>query len=216
MLFTYNLKRLLSFVYPIVIQRIDSDVSGILELTLHNGKLLLDTDTANYSFGSLHDVFRSAIKELDFDPKKKSALILGFGAGSIATILNKEMKLNLQIDGVDLDPVMLEIYKDYFIFENDNCTLYAMDIMDYLESCKVKYDHIFVDVFVNLDVPEAILTKKFIQLLTKCSTPETAIVINTMLEETHPFIKMWMDNFNGKTYFKNYDAANLVLFAIGN
>lgn len=212
MAFSYNLKRLLSFLYPIIVERFDSQYSGTLELTLHNGGLVLDTANANYSHGSLHDVFRKAIKEIDFKPQQKDALILGFGAGSIATILNKERQLGLNIDGVDVDALILDIYKQYFQFEQDQCQLHVADVFDFLQQNDKQYDYIFIDLFINLDVPDQILSKDFIALLQKASKTNTAIIMNTMLPKNHTFVQLWQATYDTRFMMKHYDAANLVLF----
>ena len=212
MSFKHTFQRLLSFVFPILIEIIPSEVNGDLELSLQNGKLVVDSKSANYSFGSLHDVFQKIIKKFDFDPNKKDALILGFGAGSIATILNHEKKLNLQIDGVDLDPVLLNLYKKHFQLKDIQCTLYQIDAISYLESCSKHYDYIFIDVFVNLEVPESLKSQCFIELLQKVSKPKTQIAMNTMLGKNDGFVKAWIDAFGSNASNKQYHSDNLVLF----
>ena len=40
-----------------------SEVSEKLELVLYRGQLMLDTETANYSYGNLHTVMEAALAE---------------------------------------------------------------------------------------------------------------------------------------------------------
>lgn len=212
MAFAHTLKRLLSFVYPILLEKISSEINGDLELSLQNGKLVVDSENANYSYGSLHEVFQQIIKEFQFHNDKKEALILGFGAGSIATILNNEHQLALNIDGVDVDPVLLELYKKHFAFENDHCTLIASDVMQYLDTCNKQYDYIFIDVFVNLNVPEALRSSHFLDLLQKVSKPNSQMAMNTMLGKDDSFVQAWLERFREQAKSKRYHSDNLVLF----
>jgi ubiquinone/menaquinone biosynthesis C-methylase UbiE len=212
MSFQHTLRYLLSFIYPILIEKIPSQINGDLELSLQNGKLVVDSELANYSYGSLHDVFRKIIKEIHFAEDKRQVLILGFGAGSIATILNKEKALQVNIDGVDLDSVLFEIYKKHFVSAEQDCKLYEDDVIHYLENCQKSYDYIFIDVFVNLDVPKTLRTQYFLDLLQKVSTPATQIAMNTMLKTDDDFVKAWMNEFDTQAKIKRYHSDNLVLF----
>jgi spermidine synthase len=214
MSFKHSMKRLLSFVYPILIEKIPSEINGDLELSIQNGKLVVDSKQANYSFGSLHDVFRKIINEFKFDPTRKETLVLGFGAGSIATILNQERQLKLKIDGVDLDPVLLELYRNNFAFEADQCTLIPADALQYLESCTKQYDYIFIDVFVNLEVPKELRTNHFIELLQKVSNKHTQLAMNTMLVKDDDFVVDWISCFGRRASMKRYHSDNLVLFKL--
>src|SRR5262245_54275891 len=80
-----------SFLIPGKIEERKSAVSGRLEVHHVNGKYLLDTASVNYSFGGLHEVFQSAFAQFNIGRRKaNNALILGFGAGSVASILQNE------------------------------------------------------------------------------------------------------------------------------
>ncbi|HNB13520.1 MAG TPA: hypothetical protein PKY09_11485, partial [Bacteroidia bacterium] len=79
---------LLSFLYPVIIQKDQSDVNSVLETTLENGKLVLNTAHANYSYGSLYRVFIKALLRFNLDIKnKKKVLVLGMGGGSVVKFL---------------------------------------------------------------------------------------------------------------------------------
>lgn len=214
MFFSYNLKRLLSYIYPIHIETRQSHVSGQLEVSFQNGKLVLDTALANYSYGNLHRVFQEVIKQFKFNQARKNTLILGFGAGSIANILNQEKHLNLDIDGVELDHNVLDLYHNYFELSTTNrIELHNIDAIKYLEKCSKVYDYIFIDVFKNLNVPEEILSLHFVKLLKKVSDSHTQIAMNSMLKDDHEFVVKWFDSFGKSAKYKRYDLSNLVLFA---
>jgi hypothetical protein len=82
-----------SFLSPVKVEERKGAVAPRLEVYLSNGKYVLDSARVNYSFGGLHAVFRKAFSR--FNIRKRdiiSALILGFGTGSVATILCDEYK----------------------------------------------------------------------------------------------------------------------------
>lgn len=210
---TYTLKKLLSYIYPVILEKHASSISGDLEVSLQYGKLVLDSTSANYSYGSLHQVFQEVIKEFTFDHSKKNALILGFGGGSIASILNQEKKLALDIDGVELDPVVIDIFEKHFtIHAEGNIRIHQSDAIRYLKNQSKLYDYIFIDVFENLKVPRVLLNPEFISLLKKHSLPHTQIAMNTMLKEDHPFVQSWNTHFKDQAFIRYYDISNLVLF----
>ena len=53
-------KKIASYIYPIKLTEIPSDRSGSLEITLVNGKLVVDSENDNYSYGSLQKVLKKA------------------------------------------------------------------------------------------------------------------------------------------------------------
>lgn len=207
-----RIAQVLSFLYPITIETYSSTISGLIELTYEYGSLVVNTLQANYSHGSLHQVFRSAMKQMKFTDQPTKVLILGFGAGSIAHILIKEYKFNVEIHGVEIDPVMVEIYNKYFKLETNQLTLYTQDVLTFLQNNQVQYDYIFVDVFDNLNVPEELLSKSFIESLQQHSFTHTQIAMNTMLTEAHPFVEEWKRSFGKMASTCLFDENNLVLF----
>jgi hypothetical protein len=59
------LKNLLSYILPFVSSR-ESKFNGSLKVMIVNGKKILNTQNANYSFGSLHRIMRFALTETAF------------------------------------------------------------------------------------------------------------------------------------------------------
>ncbi|NDB79584.1 hypothetical protein EB155_06930, partial [archaeon] len=54
-------KRLFSYVWPITIERRKGIAGHVLEVIIYQGKVMLDSEKVNYSFGSLHKVMRGVI-----------------------------------------------------------------------------------------------------------------------------------------------------------
>lgn len=142
------------------IEKLKTDYN-YLEVNKRRGRLVLDSRSVNYSFGALHKVFQEAFKRTA--PQVSSyqkALILGFGAGSIAHILQKELGFQGKITGVEIDAQVVELARKYFRL-NDirNLNLHTTDAFNFVSVHQQSYNLIVVDVFIDHYIP-----KKFDQI----------------------------------------------------
>lgn len=164
-----KIKKFKSYFYPVLIDEKKGDLLPIIEVNLRKGKFVLDGKNVNYSFGSLHTVFRKSFDEFNLKNKKiKNVLILGFGAGSVAHILKNEYNLDCKIHGVELDKVVFEFSKKYFNANKlSNTELFCDDAFNFLLNNNDSYDLIIVDLFVEDNVPVKFLKRDFAILLDK-------------------------------------------------
>ena len=88
-------------------------------------------------------------------------LILGLGGGTTAKIISARFG-PIAIDGVDIDPMMIELGKKYFDMSEPNLKVHIGDAVDFVNEARYKYDLICLDVFVAGSVPGKIETKEFI------------------------------------------------------
>lgn len=160
-------QRFFSNFFPVNIEkRIGTDVQT-LEINYYKGKYLLDGEKVNYSFGSLYQIFLAAFKHYKINEKPiKNVLILGFGAGSVAHILQNDFNLNCNITGVEIDPVVLELGHKYFHIESlPNTEVFCEDAFSFLQNDTQSYDLIVVDIFIEKRVPIQFLKPEFIYLI---------------------------------------------------
>lgn len=68
------IKNLLSYILPFVTHK-QSEYNGNLNIMLVNGKKLLNTQDANYSFGSLHRIMRFALGEIAYTGQEDILLL---------------------------------------------------------------------------------------------------------------------------------------------
>lgn len=146
----------------------------------------------NYSFGSLHYVFRKAIGHRKRTiSQAKSILILGFGAGSIAKILRNELCLNCEITGVDFEPKMLDIAKKHSgIRDFDTLKLYASDASAFLEQHTFTYDLIFIDLFIEDQMPTFCLEYEFLAQISNALSPNGTVIWNSLNANIMPDEKL--------------------------
>lgn len=165
------------------IVKMNSQHNPDLEVVGLGDKLMLNAANTNYSFGGLHRVFQRAFKKTAIgDRKIHEVLVLGFGAGSVASIIRDELKMESRITGVELDPVVIEIGKTYFgTNDYSNLEIVQADAASYIQNEKKLYDLIVVDVYVDFNVPAECETQEFINHLRRCLAPKGLILFNKMI-----------------------------------
>lgn len=87
-------------------------------------------------------------------------LILGLGAGTVAKMLTKRFG-PIAIDGVEIDPEVIKIAKNYFSLNEPNINIIIADAIKFLKEARFKYDLICVDLFMSNKVPEGVETSEF-------------------------------------------------------
>ena len=163
------MKKLLSYLWPLT-TKLDSDHNGVLELTWYNGKKLLDTKNANYSYGLLQKVLETGLKEIDLS-KVNSVLLLGLGGGSVVKSLREKFNYTGSIHAIELDAKVIAIAESEFgISNSQNLSIEQGDALSFVKHCSSKYDLIIVDLFIDTLVPEQFLGYDFCNELTNISS----------------------------------------------
>lgn len=180
------LRYIWSFVLGVKLEEYESSVSGPLELWLVNGRKVLNSAHANYSYDSLHRVFRKTFRALDLESSPpREVLVLGFGAGSVASILHKEYAFGCRITGVDLDPLLFRIAAEHFGMQpSAGLQLHTADALLFMQQEKQLYDLLLVDIFVDALVPSPVTTASFIQNCLDALLPGGRFIMNFIVSDT--------------------------------
>jgi len=154
---------LLSFLYPITVLRTSSPCNRVLDIMLSAGKYSLNSENTNYSYGSLHTLFEKTFRKLKLNWNEiNHGLILGFGTGSVAGIINKYNQ-NCIIDGVEIDMKVIELGEKYFNTNAlKNVSIHCVNAVGFLQNCQKKYDLIVIDAYADIHVPEEIESEQFL------------------------------------------------------
>lgn len=178
-------QKLNSYLFPILIERNSNALHQELSVYAIKGKMSLHTDQTNYSFGRLHKVFQQAFKRIDIqniNPKK--VLILGFGTGSIAYILTKEMKLQPKITGIEKDPDIITLGKKYFDCDGyANTEIICADASEYIRNSSEKFDLIICDLFIEREVPSEFETASFFKACSERLQDKGKLLFNKIVYE---------------------------------
>ncbi|RZS90583.1 spermidine synthase [Aquimarina brevivitae] len=175
------MKKLASYIIPFT-KTISSKISGTLEITWINGKKVLDSQNANYSYGSLQRVLEYGISKIYFD-SKSDILVLGLGAGSVLHSLRKKFKHQGSITAVELDPVAIDLAKHEFEVDSlDNITIIESDAFDYVAHSKNTYHFIIVDLFIDDQVPESFYSQEFWDHIISILKPKGTVLFNAGIQ----------------------------------
>lgn len=186
-LFMEKLKKLLSYLWDIPIEKSSSAQNEYLEVVWTNGKKMLNTKNANYSFGSAYTVFKYAFKQIikNLHPNPK-VLVLGFGCGSVEHLLNSVYTLNAQITGIEYDEEIIRLYHKHFTQKNSSVSLIHADAYAYIGENTNQYDLIIIDLFDDLKTIPFIYDTSFTTGLKKAVAHGGLLIYNTIKEDKTP------------------------------
>lgn len=180
------LRHVCSYIYPIRIELTSSTINHCLEIAYVDGQLQLNTKNAIYSFGRHYTKFSNAFKQINFQERPiDKVLMLGFGSGTVATLLVDEYQIDCSIDAVEIDPVVIELGKKYFDTDRfTNLTIYNTDAIEFLRQCTKTYDLLVMDVFLDINVPKPFRNSDFVSLLKK-SLAENGLLLFNMVGRSY-------------------------------
>lgn len=181
-------QRLISWLYPVQLEKTRGELNHELEVNMQNGKVMLDSGRVNYSFGSLQEVFDSAFEKTKlYDAPVKSALILGFGSGSVAELLLVKSDPEMAITGVEADAEVIRLGKKHFpVMNNPHVKIVHDDAFNYITNSSDKFDLIVVDVFIEEMVPGFCQSVEFLRKLRSRLSKNGYLYFNKMLVENDP------------------------------
>ncbi len=199
------LKKLLSYLFPVIIYQKTSALSKNLEISWNNGQLVLDSKNTNYSYGSLQRILRKGLKKIGFNRIRAmdSILILGVAGGSVIKTLVDEIEFKGKITGVEIDPEIIEIANKYFkLNEISNLNIVNDDAFEFVLKTKSKYDLIIIDVFQDTTMPNFLFEKFFMNRIGELLKINSCILFNTMLlnEKDNLRNEKYIAEFNNKPF----------------
>lgn len=178
------IKKIFSYLLPIKIYETKSVLSKSLEVTWENGELVLDSENANYSYGSLQRILRLGLKNIGYEKiaVMNQILVLGVGGGSVIKTLVDEIKFKGSITGVEIDPEIINIANTYFkLDEIKNLTIVIDDAFEFVLKTKAKYDLIVIDIFQDTTMPNFLFETFFTNRVCSLLKSRGFILFNTML-----------------------------------
>ena len=210
-------KKLISYFYPITIYNKPSNISQTLEVTLYNGKTLLNTKNTNYSFGSLQTVLKKGLITIGKSEinKMENILVLGVAGGSVVQTLVTDFEFTKNIVGVELDAEIIEIANSYFNLDkirNFKCVI--TDAEEFVKTDKNTYNLIIIDIFKDTEMPEFLFQENFITNIKERLHNRSYIIFNIMLldvskkNKINTFLQHFDDENYTKKILKNVERYN--------
>lgn len=178
------IKKIFSYLIPIKIYQTKSSLSKSIEVTWANGELVLDSENANYSYGSLQRILRIGLKNIGY--KKIAAmeriLVLGVAGGSVIKTLVDEINYKGKITGVEIDSDIIRIANKYFDLDKiPQLDIVIEDAFEFVLKTKSKYDLIIIDIFQDTTMPNFLFETYFINRICFLLRSRGFILFNTMI-----------------------------------
>ena len=132
---------------------------------------------------------RQAPAALLIQPEIRRLLVLGMGAGSVATLLHEQLD-DLTVDFVDIDPAVPELARKYLHFQpQPGDRVHIDDARRFLRSHEGPWDYIYADTYIGLAVPFHLTTVEFFEELKPRIAPGGVLGINLATHLEQPFAR---------------------------
>jgi spermidine synthase len=145
-------------------------------------------------------------------------LIVGLGGGTIPSFLRHHMP-QLNIDVVDIDPVVVDVAKRYFGFREDGrMHAHVDDGRAFIERSPGRYDIIFLDAFSAENIPQHLSTREFLQAARRAITADGVVMANIWGRRSSPLydsmVRTYQDVFQQLYVLDVQGAGNKILIAL--
>ncbi len=160
---------------------------GYLQVLEMGGTRLLTVDTGvssvyspgRFRTGLYYDYLLLAPLMRPLPPREwlNRVLIIGLGAGTVAKQASSAYG-PVEIDGVEVDPAVVDLGRRYFDMNEPNLRVYATDGRTFLATSRKRYDWVIVDAFQGCDIPSHLVTKEFFQLVRDRLVPQGVLSVN--------------------------------------
>lgn len=140
------------------------------------------------------DAFADNVDNL---PEKAEIVILGLGAGTSASSLRKKFP-QAKIDGVEIDPLMIELGRKYFDLDEAHVNIYTEDAAVFVKKNEKKYDLVGLDLFVGSTTPGFVFQDEFFGQLKNLMKEDSLLIANKIYEraeEVIPFKEFFERHF---------------------
>ncbi|MCG2420297.1 fused MFS/spermidine synthase [Aequorivita sp. F47161] len=203
------MKKILSYIWPTT-RRFSSEINGTLEVTFVNGKKVLDTENANYSYGSLQKILEFGILKVDLK-KVDNLLLLGMGGGSVIKSLREKFEYHKNIVAVEIDPQIINLAQEEFgVSASENLQIIEGDAFQFAKTSKEKFQLIIIDLFIDTNVPPIFYGVEFCKNVSKLLQKGGYLIFNVgvNLNKNSGIIKTISENFGYDFAFQNFEKVN--------
>jgi spermidine synthase len=153
--------------------------------------------------------------ELEADAR---VLILGLGAGTVAKIITHRFG-PIAIDGVEIDPLMVELGQKYFSLDEPNVNIIIADAAYFVKEARFKYDLVCLDIFMGGVVPKEFESEEFFTDVRELLKDNGVLAINKIfsgqneLRAFEEFVKKTLPVVHSMVVRGNPKLDNVIVYA---
>lgn len=176
---------LLSYLKQIPVETTSGEYSGSLEVIFFEGRYMLNTTNATYSFEDKYTSYKTALKYIEQEiPGMQSALVLGLGLGSVPYMLQTQFHYKGIVDCVDIDSTIIQLAKKYYPSATllDKLRIHQADAYTWMQLNEKQFDLIAVDLFIDRFIPQQFHSIPFLENIKRSLSPN-GILLFSRLEE---------------------------------
>ncbi len=156
---------------------------GTRELILNEGDAIHSIYNPNPNIvltGWYWDYFLAApYFNAGFTPQQlQRVAIIGLAGGTIAHQFTRVYG-SVPIDGVEIDPAIVNVGRKYFAMKEPNLHVYVQDGRTFLETTHTYYDLVAIDAFQQPYIPFQLTTREFFSTIRAHLSPTGVVALNT-------------------------------------
>ena len=164
--------------------QVTQEPNGTRELILNEGQAIHSIyypDQTKVLTGWYWDYFLAApYFNSGFTPQKLHRIgIIGLAAGTIAHQFTQVYGPEVQIDGVEIDPAIVDVGRKYFDMNEPNLHVYVQDGRTFLATTHAQYDLVAIDAFQQPYIPFQLTTREFFTDIRSHLSPTGVVALNT-------------------------------------
>lgn len=150
-----------------------------------------------------------------------NALVLGFATGTFAK-LSQQFFPGAEIDGVEIDPEIVNLGRRYFELKDEDARVYVDDGRVFISRSDKKYQLIFLDAYHDVTCPFHMATREFFQQLEKDLSEDGVIALNINLRsQIQPDLFTYISGTIASVFPEVFvcshpDYYNRIIFALRN
>ncbi len=180
-----TIKKLLSYLVDIPLEKRKSPYNEELHVILSRGRIRLDTANATYSFQDLYASFYHSFAHLQIEKKDISkVLVLGLGLGSIPHMLYHQFgQTQAQYTVVEIDRVVIDLAQKYLPeYLSEKIDFVEANAFEFItkQQAQQNYDLIAFDVFIDETTDSIFRTTEFLQKMKTFLSPQSHLLYNML------------------------------------
>jgi len=172
----------MSFIKDQTLESTEGEHAEYLAVILRDGKLLLQANSAIYSWEDNYYNFRTAFEQLDWDQLPgDETLLLGLGLGSVPQMIEELFGYRLHYTALEYDGVIAALAQEYMLhrLQSPIDTVVA-DAEQFMAQNERTFDFLLIDLFVDDAVPTQFDSIEFLESLRDSMNPGACLITNRL------------------------------------